>query len=339
MSSLLSRIKSRFRDLKARQLQEDDRRKRGIQTKPENGKGEPPSEVRGPDMDPDDVEGTLTERLAARRRALLERVGGELPIHRRFLIMIKNLWRVVGPVAFVIFTVSEVFFFMNHFLPTPTLWSEILLWGISLLIELPFMIATYDQAERRARQQERWAQGGPGWTAGDRLALLCWIGLAIVNVVGQVAFLAYITHVGYRLDDPATLGLWIFIVVRVAGVLLGDAYTAFFLLEAEPTLERELRRQQQLVEGESRLAAVDRERLLKEAESRQSIRRVELSIAREEQEMNFISQWQRLQIEATLERQQRFMELERAQLQQLQPPASRAAIPSPAEESDGRNWN
>jgi hypothetical protein len=331
-------------------IYEQYRRQRGPRASPERGLAEAPlseeeqrtaevceAESVPGSVEPDEAGRTLTERLEARRRALLEQISFELPVHRRFLTMVKNLWRVVGPVAFVVFTVGEVFYFLQHFLPTPTLWSEVLLWGISLLIEVPFMIATYDQAERRARQQERRAQGGPAVQPGDRLALLCWIGLAIVNVCGQVAFLAYVTHAGYRLDDPATLGLWVFILVRVGGVILGDSYTAFFLLEAEPTLERELRRQQQLVEGEARLAAVDRERLLKEAEARQAIRRVELAIAREEQEMDFMAQWQRLQVEQTLERQRRFMELERAQFQQLQQPAMPAAIPPPAREREAEH--
>lgn len=272
--------------------------------------------------------------LEARRRAILAQIQLDLPAHRRFLTAIKNLWRIVGPVAFVIFTISEVYYFLQHFLPTPTLWSEVLLWGISLLIEVPFTMATYDQAERRARQQERRAQGQPAVQPGDRLALWCWIGLALVNITGQIAFLAYVTHAGYQLTDPATVGLWVFILVRVGGVILGDSYTAFFLLEAEPTLERELRRQQQIVEGEARLAAVDRERLLKEAEARQAIRRVELAIEREEQEMDFVAQWQQLQMQQTLERQRRFMELERAQLQQLQSSASSGAIPAPALEQE-----
>src|SRR5579875_3073055 len=107
------------------------------QTAPPNRVNQPESAGtdRQEEQDPDD--------------ALLDGMSFDLPVHARFLNGVKNVWRVIGPPTFVIFTAWEVFYYMNHFLQASDFMSKVLLWGITLLIEVPFMIATFDQAERK----------------------------------------------------------------------------------------------------------------------------------------------------------------------------------------------
>ncbi len=259
------------------------------------------------------------DELSIRRREILANTPFDLPFHRKFMNWLKDTWRVIGPPSFVVFTVWEVFYFMNHFMKATNVLDFVLLWGISLIIEIPFMIATYDQSERRERAAELRARGRPDTLPGQKSSLIFWCCLAAVNIVGQMSFLAFITHAGMSLTDPNTIGLWLFIVFRVTGVIVGDCYTAFHLLPTEANIDRVLRTQQAQMEGEQRLAASDAERLRKDAESKQAVRRVELSVKREEREVNFMEEWQQMNMRQTLARQQRFMELENRQLRQLLP--------------------
>lgn len=257
------------------------------------------------------------DELSIRRREILANTPFDLPFHRKFMNWLKDTWRVIGPPAFVVFTVWEVFYFMNHFLQTKNIFDFVLLWGISLIIEIPFMIATYDQSERRERAAERRARGEPENLPGKVSSLVFWCLLAAVNVVGQISFLAFVTHAGFSLTDPSVIGLWFFIIFRVTGVIVGDCYTAFHLLPTEATIDRVLRAQQAQMEGEQRLAVSDAERLRKDAEAKQAVRRVELSVQREEREVNFMEEWQKMNMRQTLARQQRFIELENQQMRQL----------------------
>src|SRR5712691_9735134 len=97
------------------------------------------------------LSGMTADQLTARRRAMLASVAFDVPFHRRVLNKVKNIWRIIGPFCFVLFTAWEVFYFIHSFMPPDSGWtSSALIWGITLLIEVPFMIATYDMSERKA---------------------------------------------------------------------------------------------------------------------------------------------------------------------------------------------
>jgi hypothetical protein len=230
---------------------------------------------------------------------------------------VKETWRVLGPVAFVFFTVWEVYYFMNHFLVTANVFDVVLLWGISLIIEIPFMIATYDQSERRERAAERRARGEDDRMPGTGSSLAFWCILALVNVAGQIAFLSFVTRAGSSLSSPSAVGLWGFIILRVTGVIVGDCYTAFHLLPTEASIDRVLRGQKAQMDGEKRLADSDAERLHKDAETQQSLSRIQISVQRDKREAAFMEEWQRLNIAQALERQHHFIALERRQLREL----------------------
>ena len=251
---------------------------------------------------------------------MLAYVSFDLPRHRQVLNTVKNLWRIIGPFCFVLFTAWEVFYFISSFMPPDASWTnKVLIWGITLLIEVPFMIATYDMAERKAVAAERRARGE---TVKDRDtvgAILLWLFLAAVNVAGQVAFLVLITRVGGNpfAGDSRTVGLWFFIVIRVSGVLAGDSYTAFFLRPDDTTVDRLLRTQDAQMQGEKRLADSDAQRLRSEAENDASIRRIKISVERDERESQFMADWQTMNMQQTLERQKQFMIAERSRMREI----------------------
>jgi hypothetical protein len=260
------------------------------------------------------------DELSIRRREILANTPFDIPLHRKFMNSVKETWRVIGPPAFVVFTVWEVYYFMNHFLRASNVFDVVLLWGISLIIEIPFMVATYDQSERRERAAERRARNEEENIPGKNSSLVFWVLLALVNVAGQIAFLGFVTHVGLSLIDPSVIGLWFFIVLRVTGVIIGDCYTAFHLLPTEASIDRVLRAQQAQMEGERRLAASDARRMREDAEAKRDVRLVELSVKRDERESDFMEQWQVMNMRQTLERQRRFIEMEQQQYPQLGAP-------------------
>src|SRR5262249_46647629 len=64
-----------------------------------------------------DNTGTFTEmtseQIMARNRAILAKVSHNPPFHKRFMEGAKNVWRVVGPIAFIVCTVGEVYYYIK----------------------------------------------------------------------------------------------------------------------------------------------------------------------------------------------------------------------------------
>ena len=266
------------------------------------------------------LSGLTADELQARRRDMLAAVSFDVPKHRQVLNLVKNIWRIIGPFCFVLFTAWEVFYFISSFMPPDGAWTnKVLIWGITLLIEVPFMIATYDMAERKAVAAERRARGEKNRDRDTVGAVMLWLFLAAVNVAGQIAFLVLITRVGGDAfaGDSRTVGLWFFILIRVSGVLAGDAYTAFFLRPDDTTVERLLRTQEAQVQGEKLLADSDAQRLRSEAENDAAIRRIKVSVERDEREARFMTDWQHMNMQQTLERQQQFMIAERKRMREI----------------------
>jgi hypothetical protein len=180
-------------------------------------------------------------------------------------------------------------------------------------------MATYDQAERKAVTAERRGRGETNRDRDTVGSLIAWLFLAAVNVAGQVAFLVLITKLGGNpfTNDSRMLGLWFFIVMRVSGVLVGDAYTAFFLRPDESSIERVLRTQEAQMQGEKLLAESDAQRLRSEAETDAQIRRIKVSVERDEREAAFMADWQHMNMQQTLGRQKQFMIAENARFRQV----------------------
>ncbi len=255
------------------------------------------------------------EQINARNYAILGTVTFTPPPHRMFMNFIKSTWRIIGPVAFVVFTAWEVFYFIKHFMPKDEAWTtNVLLWGITLLIEVPFMVATYDLATRKERAAEARELGNGRHDRDTVGAVLAWCLMALVNISGQVAFLVLVLKVssGNPLVDTRILPMYFFIAVRVLGVILGDTYTAFFLSPDETTISRVLHMQEAQSKGLMALSESATERKRKESEATLQIRRTEIAIKREEDDANFLSQFQRLNMQLALQRQRQFMLEEKA---------------------------
>src|SRR2546430_406305 len=148
-----------------------------------------------------DTTGTFSqmtpEQITARNRAILAQVSHNPPAHERFMEFCKSTWRIVGPIAFIVFTAGEVYYYIKHFLPQDNSpWTQVLLWGITLLIEIPFCIATYDLSGRKKRAVEAKRAGREAPDKDTTGAVIMWCAMASINLAGQIAFLVFITKVG-----------------------------------------------------------------------------------------------------------------------------------------------
>jgi hypothetical protein len=257
------------------------------------------------DMSPEDIQ--------RRNYAILAGVKHDPTFHDMVLDFIKEVWRIVGPMFFVVFTAGEVFYYLRHFLPDDhNPWTQVLLWGVTLLIEIPFMIATYDLSSRKKRVLEAREAGRASRDKDTVGAVIAWCFMALVNITGQVAFLVLITKASP--DAVASMGIYFFIIVRVLGVLLGDAYTAFFLSPAETTITRILRTQKAQQEGVKLLSESSMERQREESRLMLEMRRNQNTIAREQSEADFLNEFARMNMRNALESQQRFLQGPKEQL-------------------------
>src|ERR1700682_6249712 len=50
------------------------------------------------------LSGLTADELQARRRDMLASVSFDVPKHRQVLNLVKNIWRIIGPFCFVLFT-------------------------------------------------------------------------------------------------------------------------------------------------------------------------------------------------------------------------------------------
>jgi hypothetical protein len=261
-----------------------------------------------------DTTGTITvtemtpEQVTARNYAVLSKVSHNPPAHTVFLEFCKSTWRIIGPIAFIVFTAGEVYYYIKHFLPDDNSpWTQVLLWGITLLIEIPFAIATYDLSERKARAVEAKRAGHEPPDKDTTGAIIMWFAMALINIGGQMAFLFFITKAGdFNKDWP----IYLFIAFRVIGVILGDAYVAFFLSPSPTKLSHVLRHQKAQGEGFEQLSNQHIERQIKESRAKMQIEHNQRMMAREKSDAEFLDQFHKMNAQAALQRQSRLLEIE-----------------------------
>ncbi|MBO0791705.1 MAG: hypothetical protein J2P36_12250 [Ktedonobacteraceae bacterium] len=255
------------------------------------------------------------EQIRQRNYAILATVNHDPPFHEQALDFLKMSWRIVGPIAFIVFTAGEVYYYLKHFMPgSDNAWTEVLLWGITLLIEIPFCIATYDLSARKKRAVEAKAEGREAPDKDTPGAIAMWTGMALVNVTGQVAFMILVTNVANQAIASAT-PIYFFITMRVLGVLLGDAYTAFFLLPPENTISRVLKIQKAQATGFKVLAESAAEQQTIEQRSSIDLRRNQLALKREEREADFMHEFSEMNMRAALRNQRRLLEAQETPLE------------------------
>ncbi|SRR6266550_5109467 len=246
------------------------------------------------------------EQITARNRAILAQVSHNPPAHKRFMEKAKSTWRFIGPIAFIVFTAGEVYYYIKHFLPEDNSWgTQTLLWGITLLIEIPFCMATFDLSGRKERAVEAKRAGREAPDKDTVGAIFMWVVMALINIAGQMAFLFFITKAGsFSRDWP----IYFFIAFRVVGVIVGDAYVAFFLTPAPPEVEHIVRHQKAQGDGFDQLNDASMERQLKESRAHMQLEHNQRTIDREKSDAAFMEQFNEMNKQHALKQQQRMIE-------------------------------
>jgi hypothetical protein len=257
-----------------------------------------------------DKTGTFTEmnadQVTARNYAILSQVSFNPPFHKSFMGWMKDTWRIVGPIAFIVFTVGEVYYYIKHFLPEDNSpWTQVLLWGISLLIEIPFAMATFDLSERKENANEAKRNGHEPPDKDTTGAVIMWCVMALINVAGQMAFLFFITKAGTFARDWPVYG---FIVFRVIGVIVGDAYVAFFLRPSPTKLSHVIKHQKAQSEGFVQLTDQQIEGQLKKSRATLQLEHNQRTIDREKSDADFMVQFNEMNKQYALKQQQRMIE-------------------------------
>jgi hypothetical protein len=258
-----------------------------------------------------DRTGTITEltpeQIAARNYAILAKVSHHPPGHERFMEFLKSTWRVVGPIAFIVFTAGEVYYYIKHFLPEDNnIWTDALLWGITLLIEIPFAIATFDLSGRKGRAIEARRAGLEPPDKDTTGAVIMWFVMAVINIAGQMSFLFFVTKAGsFEKDWP----VYLFIGFRVVGVIVGDAYTAFFLSPAPTTVDHVVKHQKAQAEGFELLADQYNARQIKESNAMSQITANQRHMKRDRDDADFMDQMHKMTAQAALRQQSRLLEI------------------------------
>jgi hypothetical protein len=258
-----------------------------------------------------DGTGTFTqmtpEQIMARNRAILAKVSHNPPAHKKFLEWAKSTWRIVGPIAFIVFTAGEVYYYIKHFLPQDnSVWTQVLLWGITLLIEIPFCIATYDLSARKERAVEAKQSGREAPDKDTPGAIGMWLMMALINIGGQAAFLVFITKVG---DFSRDWAIYLFIAFRVVGVIVGDAYVAFFLSPAPLEVEHIVKHQKAQGEGFDQLADAATERQIKESRAQMLLEQNQRTMDTERKNANFVARFNDMHAEHMLQQQAQLLEI------------------------------
>lgn len=231
------------------------------------------------------------EQLKARRINIVEAATFGRPFHERVMLFFLRLWLLVGPVAFVALTSSEIAYILTH-LVAPGDNATLIIWGGALFIDLAMMFTTFGVAlKRRDLADKRDVNGsvsrreeGEVW-----LGTAMWLVFAVINIIGQSAFLLHIIQSGHG-QDSMTL-LYIFVASRVTGFILGDAVTAFFLAKVDNSALKLIAR------GEREKAALYRdiaqaegERQLIEAKAEAEISLIRIRVQQEQDDARFLAE-------------------------------------------------
>jgi hypothetical protein len=255
------------------------------------------------------------EELTARRLARVENARMGRSAHDKFMLGVKAAWRVIAPPWFVAVTAGEVVTYLSHYMPHADLPTDVLIWGVALFLELSMMVATYDLSERNRVEAEKHAAGvaiGKAERKKKRLAIVFWFLLAATNITGQVAFLWFVTHPdGVQVDPGTQTFLIVFIVVRVVGMLIGDANTAFVLGDDEKELTQVARDEKQRGEAFTLIAEAEGEYRKNVAEANHKVAQIDSQVERLKMEMenqkrrdNYHAELDRIMMEESLDRQQ-----------------------------------
>ncbi len=249
--------------------------------------------------------GNMTpDELKARRIARVEAASFTREFHEVTMLWLLRQWILVGPMAFVALTSGEIAFVFAIVGATASLW---LIWGGALFVDLCMMFCTFLLARTKRRIHELRSSGSEVPSTMNTLArglAFGWSALAIVNMIGQVAFLTILMRTG----NLNILVYYAFIATRVFGFIVGDAVTAFLLPQVETDIELVAREDERKGKIYLQIAQSEAERRRKEAQADMTIKKIDIEIQREQRWADFHAELDKLMIQEVLGRQRRLSE-------------------------------
>lgn len=239
---------------------------------------------------------TMTqEQLKARRINLVESSKLGRPVHEGFMLFLLRIWLVLGPIAFVALTTSEVAYILTQLVPPGDTGSYII-WAGALFIDLAMMFTTFGIAIKRRDLAEKKEVNGAVSKAEEFevwFGTFLWIVFATINIIGQSAFLLHIIALS---SDPRTnyTILYIFVASRVTGFILGDATTAFFLAKVDNShLKLIARGEREKAKLYRDIAQAEGERQLVEAKAEAEISLIQIRVQQEQDDARFLAELKR----------------------------------------------
>ncbi|MBV9691669.1 MAG: hypothetical protein JO202_18385 [Ktedonobacteraceae bacterium] len=233
------------------------------------------------------------EQLKRRRINLIENAKFGRPLHETVMLVLLRIWLLAGPMLFVALTTSEVAYILTRLVP-PNDTGDLIITVGALFIDIAMMFTTFGVAiKRRDLAEKRDAFGAvPKRDEMEVLwGTLMWLTFAVINIIGQTAFLLHIIAQGH---DPNTRLLYVFVASRVIGFILGDACTAFFLAKVDTShIKLIARAEREKAHLYHEIASAEGERRLVEAKAEADILLVNLEVKRKEDEANFLAELQR----------------------------------------------
>ncbi len=236
------------------------------------------------------------EQLRTRRMNLIEGSKFGRPFHENVMLFVLKFWLVLGPIAFVALTTSEVAYILTHLVAPGDRNGQTVIWGGALFIDLAMMFTTFGVAiKRRDVAEKREANGSVSKREEGEVwfGTLLWLIFAIINIVSQAAFLLHVIQSAG--SPPADMSLlYLFVGSRVVGFILGDASTAFFLAKVDNSqlklLARAEREKGALYKD---IAQAEGARRLTEAKAEAEVRLVQIEVEEKEQDAMFLADLKR----------------------------------------------
>lgn len=235
------------------------------------------------------------EQLRTRRMNIIEGAKFGRPAHENIMLFVLKFWLVIGPLAFVVLTTSEVAYILTHLVPPDDRHGTFVIWGGAIFIDVAMMFTTFGVAiKRRDLAEKREANGGVVSRREEVevwVGTLMWLVFALINIVGQAAFLLHVI----KSSPGADLNLlYVFVASRVVGFILGDASTAFFLAKVDNSalklISRAEREKGQLYAD---IAKAEGERQMIEAKAEAEIQLLQIKVQQEQEDVEFMADLKR----------------------------------------------
>jgi len=229
------------------------------------------------------------EQLKARRTNLIEGSKFGRPLHEAIMLFVLRIWLILGPIAFVALTTSEVAYILTRLVPPGDTGTYVITGG-ALFIDLAMMFTTFGVAIKRRDLAEKREVNGAVSKREDMevwMGTIMWLIFAVINIISQAAFLLHIIALSH---DPNVNILYIFVASRVAGFILGDASTAFFLAKVDNShLKLIARAEREKANLYSDIAKAEGERQLQEAKAEAEITLIQIRVEQEQEDAHFLA--------------------------------------------------